>query len=147
MMFPAARWCVLGLGVFVASEALARNTFVDLDVAEARAQGAGRENLLAVPVFMAGEKRPATSQELGTFTANRSTNAFNKSDRAACQIAFLSALIVLQNRALLEGGDAVVDVRSVTRGNLLESATQFRCVAGNVVAVVALEGLVVKLKK
>ena len=133
--------------MLLASEALARNTFVDFDVEEARTQGFGHGNLLDVPVFMAGEQRPPIEKELGTFTSNRSTNAFNKSDRAACQIAFLSALIVLQNRAQLEGGDAVVDVRSVTRGNLLESATQFRCVAGNVVAVVALEGRVVKLKK
>jgi hypothetical protein len=140
-------FCVAAFVALAGSEALARNTFLDLDVAEARSEGYGRENLLDVPVFMLAVPHPAIEKDLGVLKTNRSTNAFNKSDRAACQIAFLSALIVLQRHAQLEGGDAVVDIRSVTRGNALESATQFRCVAGNVVAAVALEGRIVKLKK
>jgi hypothetical protein len=141
------RLCLAACIALAGSEALARNTFVDLDVAEARSEGHGRENLLDVPAFMLAQTHPAIAKDLGVVEANRSTNAFNKSDRAACQIAFLSALIALQERARLEGGDAVVDIRSVTRGNPLESATQFRCVAGNVVAAVALQGRIVKLKK
>jgi hypothetical protein len=132
--------------LFAASAALARTTFHDLAVADAVQNGAGRENLLAIRFFMAGEKHAAVAKDLGTFTANKRTNAFNKSDEAACQIAFLSAVISLQSRAQQLGGDAVVDIRSITRNQELVSATQYRCVAGTTVANVALSGRVVKLR-
>jgi hypothetical protein len=131
---------------FGAAAASARTTMYDLDVAKAKSEGRGRENLLPIPVFMAGEKHGAIAQELGTFRSNKRTNATNKGDEEACQVAFLSALIALQTRARSLGGNAVVAVRSVTRDNPLESATQYRCAAGAVVANVALEGRVVKLK-
>jgi hypothetical protein len=54
-------------------------------------------------------------------------------------------LIRLQERAITEGGDAIVDIVSVTRGGRTSSATEYRCVAGAVVVHVALEGTVVKL--
>jgi hypothetical protein len=130
-----------------APPASARNTFHDLDAARAKAEGYGRENLLDVPVFMAGEEHGAVAQDLGVFRANRSTNAANKPDAEACQIAFLSAVIALQAKARALGADAVVDVRSITKNNPLESATQYRCVAGAFVANVALSGRMVKLAK
>ena len=64
-----------------------------------------------------------------------------------CQIAFLSAIIQLQRRAEKQGGNAVVDIKSITKHNDLESATQYRCAAGTFVANVALTGRVVKLAK
>ena len=138
---------LLAISLVCAAPLSARNTFHDFNAAKARAEGFGRENLLAVPVHLAGETHAAVATDLGTFRANKRTNAANKSDEAACQIAFLSALISLQNRARALGGDAVVDVRSITKNNDLTSATQYRCVAGAFVANVALEGRVVKLAK
>jgi hypothetical protein len=107
----------------------------------------GRERLLDVPFYMAGQPHAAVAHDLGVFKSNRSTNAFAKSDEEACQVAFLSALISLQERVRAEGGDAVVDVKSVTKHRDLESATSFRCAAGNVVANVAVSGRVVKFAK
>jgi uncharacterized protein YbjQ (UPF0145 family) len=130
-----------------AAPSSARNTFHDFDAAKAKAEGSGHENLLDVPVYLAGEQHAGVAQDLGVFKANMRTNAANKSDEAACQIAFLSALISLQSRARALGGDAVVAVRSITKHNDLTSATQYRCLAGAFVANVALEGRVVKLKK
>lgn len=135
------------ISLLLAGPASARNTFHDFDAAKAKAEGVGRENLLDVPVYLAGERHAAEAQDLGVFRTNMRTNAANKSDEEACQIAFLSALISLQNRARALGGDAVVDVRSITKNNDLTSATQYRCVAGAFVANVALEGRVVKLAK
>ncbi len=146
-MLRFGRLVALGLVLASASPASARNTFHDFDVAKAKAEGHGHGNLLDVPFYMAGAPHAATTSDLGVFKANKSTNAANKSDEAACQIAFLSAVIALQSRARALGADAVVDVRSITRHNDLSSATQFRCVAGAFVANVALEGRMVKLKK
>jgi len=125
--------------------AQARTTFHDLPVEDAKQGALGQQKLLEVPIYMKGQKHPKVAQDLGVFTSNRRTNAFNKSDEQACEIAFLSALIALQKRAQAQGGDAVVDVRSITRHQDLESATQYRCVAGAMIANVALEGRVVRL--
>lgn len=131
----------------LAPGASGRATFLDLDVQTAVAAGLGRERLLGIPFYMKGQAHPAITEALGQFRSNKRTNAFNKSDETACQIAFLSAVITFQERARSMGGDAIVDLTSITKGNELESATHYRCVAGNVVANVALSGLVVRLRK
>ena len=125
----------------------ARSTLHDLDVKQAMDSEVGKAKLLGVPVYFAGQSHAKVASDMGVFTANRRTNAFNKSDEQACRIAFLSAVISLQSRAQQLGGDAVVDVKSITKHRNLESATQYRCAAGNVVANVVLTGRVVKLEK
>jgi uncharacterized protein YbjQ (UPF0145 family) len=129
------------------STADARSTFHDLSVQQARDSETGKAKLLDVPFYMSGQKHAKVAREFGTFTANKRTNAFNKSDEAACEIAFLSAIIALQKRATELGGDAVVDIKSITKHNDLDSATDYRCVAGSMIANVVLTGRVVKLEK
>jgi len=53
----------------------------------------------------------------------------------------------LQTRAMKQGGNAVVDIKSVTQHDDLVSATRYRCAAGNVVANVVLTRRVVQLGK
>jgi hypothetical protein len=127
--------------------AVARNTMHDYSIEFALESEAAKGKVLDVPIYFSGQSHSAVAADLGVFTANRRTNAFNKSDEAACEIAFLSAVISLQTRAQREGGDAVVDIKSITKHSELESATQFRCAAGNVVANVVLTGRVVRLSK
>lgn len=133
--------------VSAALPAEARDTFHDLSVEGATGSATAEEKLLDLPFYMKGQEHPKVAQDLGVFTSNRRTNAFNKSDEEACEIAFLSAVISLQQRARKQGGDAVVDIRSITKHNDLESPTQYRCVAGTMIANVALEGRVVRLAK
>jgi hypothetical protein len=83
---------------------------------------------------MAGQDHPAAGDSLETATSNRRTNAFGKSDEDSCAIAFLSAIIALQDRATALGGSAVVDIKSITKHNDLTSATEHRCVAGALIA-------------
>lgn len=143
-----AIWLALLLSALVVALAVvpanARETFLDLPVKGAVESDLGQEKLLDVPFYMAGQKHPAVARSKGVFTSNRRTNAFNKADEEACNIAFLSAIISLQKRARKEGGDAVVDIKSITKHRDLESEEMFRCAAGNVVANVALTGRVVK---
>ncbi|WP_308364458.1 MULTISPECIES: excinuclease ATPase subunit [unclassified Microbulbifer] len=86
------------------------------------------------------------TQRHGEFTANKKTNAFNKSDTEACRWVFLSAMIALQDRARREGGNAVVNIRSYYKKNEINSPTEFECGAGAVMAGVTLKGEVVTLK-
>ena len=82
----------------------------------------------------------------GEFRTNKKTNAFGKSDEKACNWAFLSAIVSLRDRALAEGGNAVINIRSNYKNNTTSSETEYQCGAGNVVAGVALIGDVVTLK-
>src|SRR5262245_21799632 len=136
--------CLIAL--LLATNASARNDFLDVTVQSARETRIASEKLLDVPFFMASQKHKSVARDLGEFKSNQRTNAFNKSDEEACRIAFLSAIIALQTRAKALGGHAVFDVRSVTKNNDLESSTSFRCAVGNVVANVALTGRVVTLR-
>jgi uncharacterized protein YbjQ (UPF0145 family) len=133
--------------VLAAPTAFARTTFHDLDVKQAVESETGKAKLLDVPFYMMGQPHPKMGSDLGVFTANRRTNAFGKSDEEACKIAFLSAIISLQNRAQQMGADAVIDIKSITKHNNLESNTNYRCAAGGIIGNVTLTGRVVKFKK
>lgn len=134
----------ISASLLVATAAWARNTFHDLPVAGAKeSRHAG--TLLDVPFYMAGEKHPKVEKTIGEWPTNQRTNAFNKTDEDACNLVFLSAINSLQKRAQAEGGNAVIDIKSTTKHNDLSSPTEFRCVAGAMVANVALTGTVVKL--
>ena len=83
---------------------------------------------------------------LGEWTSNKKTNAFNKSDQEACEVAFISAAVSLQQRARREGGSAVVNIRSVYKNDNVESEKDYLCGNGAVMAGVALRGTVVTFK-
>jgi uncharacterized protein YbjQ (UPF0145 family) len=129
------------------STALARTDFLDLAVGDAKGGELGQAKLLDVPFYMAGQSHPSVARSYGVSKSNRRTNAFGKSDEQACEVAFLSAIIALQQRARAQGGNAVIDIRSVTKGNELSSSSKYRCAVGFAIANVALEGRVVKLAR
>lgn len=129
------------------STAQARSDFLDLSVKDAKGGELGQAKLRDVPFYMAGQSHPGVTRSFGVFKSNRRTNAFGRSDEKACEVAFLSAIRSLQQRARAEGGNAVIDIRSVTKGRELSSSSKYRCAAGFAVANVALEGRVVKLAR
>ena len=85
------------------------------------------------------------AKNFGEFRTNKKTNAFAKSDEKACKWAFLSAMISLRDRAVTEGGNAVINIRSNYKSNTTSSETTFQCGAGGVIAGVALIGEVVTI--
>ena len=113
-------------------------------MADAVATGSA-ENLLDVAYYMKGQKHPAPQKVIGTTEANHTTRGAFRSDKTSCQVAFLSALIALQERARADGGNALVDIVSVTRSQETSSATEYRCVAGSAIVHVGLKGKIVKL--
>jgi len=88
---------------------------------------------------------PKVAKILGEWKTNKKTNAFNKSDKEACQWVFISAILSLQERALKEGGDAVINIVSNYKNTETRSDTEFMCGAGGLMAGVAFKGTVVKL--
>ena len=61
--------------------------------------------------------------------------------------AIRSYYVALKERALKEGGNAVVEIQSNYKNNLTSSQETFQCGAGTLMAGVALSGKVVKLAK
>ncbi|NIY93096.1 excinuclease [Vibrio diazotrophicus] len=99
-----------------------------------------------IKFYFGEQKHPKIIKEFGEFKTNKKTNAFNKTDEEACDWVFLSAMIALKERAVKEGGNAVVDIKSNYKSNLTSSESTFQCGAGTMIAGVALTGKVVKLK-
>ena len=123
----------------------ARDDRLKLPIREAMSTPDAQAKLTGqVKFFFDSQKAPKAEKTLGTFTANRKANFFGKGDTAACQRAFLSAMIALQERALREGGNAVVDIHSYYKKVEFRSDTEYECAAGTFVGGVALRGTVVK---
>ena len=126
------------------SVAQARDTRLKLPIKDAMETPAAKEKLGGDVKFVFGSG-PAGAKTMGTYTSNKKTNFANKSDKEGCEWAFLSAMISLKERALAEGGNAVVNIQSYYKKNEFTSATEYECAAGAFVGGVALRGTVAKL--
>lgn len=132
--------------LFSASTGDARNTIHQLSIADALAEGEAKGALIdGVALYFGDQATPAVESNHGQFTANRKTNAFNKSDEEACNWAFLSAIKSLQDRARKQGGNAVINIYSYYYKNKFVSASEFECGAGAMVAGVTMIGDIVTL--
>lgn len=101
--------------------------------------------LLDIPLYFAEQGYGSESTKYGEVITNKKTNAFNKSDREACEWVMLSALKALQERAVKEGMNAVVNIQSYYKKREFVSSTEYECGAGMLMAGVALKGTLVKL--
>lgn len=127
---------------------IARDDVTDYSVEEAMSvskvsSAIGNE----VEFFFAGQTHKKVAKLMGEYQSNKKTNAFGKSDKEACQWAFASAMKTFKKRALKEGGNAVINIRSNYKGTMTSSETTFKCGAGTIMAGVTLVGDVVKLEE
>ncbi len=122
----------------------ARDTEKLFPIKEAMTSDAAKEQLSKNVKFYFGKNSTKYKRSMGSYTANRKTNAFNKSDKEACEWVFLSALLALQDRAIANGGNAVVDIHSYYKKNAMYSAEKYECHDGAFITGVALRGKVVK---
>jgi uncharacterized protein YbjQ (UPF0145 family) len=110
-----------------------------------RAPAAVEELDQRVKLFFGNQAYPKVLKELGEWKTNKKTNGFNKSAKEACEWTFLSAILELQERAIKEGGDAVVGIKSNWKNNETVSDAEYVCADGTMMTGVALKGNVVKL--
>jgi hypothetical protein len=140
------RVVAVALILAVASSADARDDRLKFAVADAMKTSDAKAKLDgSVKFYWGKQKVPGGAKMMGTFTSNKKTNFFNKSDQEACNWAWLSAMVALQDRAKREGGNAVVNIHSVYRNQEFVSEKEFECGAGSVTGGVALRGTVAKL--
>ncbi|WP_286303646.1 MULTISPECIES: hypothetical protein [Methylophaga] len=130
----------------LSSQAFARDTKHLFSIKEAMESADFKEKLDPTIRFIFGQ--PADTKVLedkGNFVSNKKTNAFNKTDKEACEWVLLSALLSFQDRVRSEGGNAVINIESYYKKNAFISTSEYECHAGAIIAGVALKGDVVKL--
>jgi hypothetical protein len=131
---------------FTASTAEARDDHLRFPIQDGLNSALAQGKIDAgVKLFWGDQPYPAPVQTYGEYVSNRKTNALNKSDKEACEINLVSAIIELQSRARSDGGNAVINIHSYYKKNDISSTTEYECGAGTFVAGVALKGTVVRL--
>ena len=145
-MMNTGRLVAFGALLLVSFAAVARDDVGTYPLADVLGNPEYAQRLEGVKFFFGKQPHPAVARSFGEYQSNKKTNAFNKSDKEACEWAFLSALLSFHQRALAEGGDAVVDIRGYYKKIPFSSATHYQCGAGATMAGVTLKGTVVKLK-
>lgn len=140
---------ILGISLILAissTPALARNSEVLLDAKNA-VHEQGKGDLLDVPFYMKGVKHKKVVKTIGNWSSTRKGRGAFQSDEDACNRTFVTALKSLQQRAITEGGNAIINVTSWTKNKPYEDKNNFRCVAGAVIVHVAIKGDIVVLEK
>lgn len=100
-----------------------------------------------IALYWGARKTPAIVQNFGHFKTSKRTNGLGKSKQDACDWALASAIVTLQKRAVREGGNAVINLKSNLNNNPVSSTTTYECLAGSLIINVALTGDVVKLAR
>jgi uncharacterized protein YbjQ (UPF0145 family) len=137
---------VMSCLLLTTTTAHARDEHLSLPIKEALETPAAQSKLdKGVKLYFGQQKHPKPTKTLGEWKTNKKTNAFNKSDKEACEWVFLSAVLELQERARKEGGNAVINIRSNYKSHEKSSETEYTCGAGGLMAGVAFKGTVVKL--
>jgi len=139
---------IIATGILLSNNAFARDDRLKFPIADVLSSEDSKAKLSGkVEFFFGDEDYGTTEKDYGSFTSNKKTNAFNKSDKVACERAMLSSLISLDRRALKEGGNAVVEITSVYRNQTFKSNSEYECGAGAILAGVALSGKVVQIQE
>lgn len=128
--------------------AVARDTIENYSVSDTMALEQSKSILgNDISFYFGNTEHPPILKSYVEFRTNNKTNAFNKTDKEACQWVFLSAMKELRNKARSLGANAVINIKSNYRDNLTISDNTFQCGAGALIAGVALVGDVVTLDK
>lgn len=85
-----------------------------------------------------------SGQRIMSTSTRKATNGVNKSDKAACEWALLSALIAMKEQAQANGGTSVQGIKSNATGTPFSSTSEFQCITGWTNSRVYLEAEIVK---
>lgn len=140
---------VAGVTMFLAAGQVgAEDKLQNFPVKHALASSVAKDKLdKGIKTYMMGQSVPGLQKRFRAYKSNKRGNAVGKSTQDACDIAFISALIALQQRADKEGGNAVVDIYSLTKDKKMQSSENYSCNAGGMMANVVLMGTVAKVSK
>ncbi len=130
----------------ISTTVLARDDVGDYSIADTLGLEQAKEKLGdEVKFYFGTQPHGKILKNFGEKGTNKKTNAFGKTDEEACQWAFLSAMMSLKDRAVREGGNAIVSIKSNYKNRETTSNETFQCGAGSIIAGVALKGKIVTI--
>lgn len=133
------------LALLFSVQASAKTVIHQYKVADVLSKPEYSSQLQGVQFFFGNQPHPAVIENFGEYRTNKKTNAFGKDDDTACEWVFMSAMLQLHTRAMSLGANAVVNIRSNFKNNVVSSDTEFTCGAGFATAGVALIGDFVRI--
>ena len=132
--------------LLISLDVSARDDYLMFSIEEAMNAEAAKEKLnLGFRFYFGEQAHPEPIKDFGEFQSNKKTNGVGRSDKQACEWAFLSAMLSFQDQISRQDGNAVVNIRSYYKKNLISSETEYQCGAGNIMAGVTFLGEVVTL--
>jgi uncharacterized protein YbjQ (UPF0145 family) len=127
--------------------AQARDTKLMLPIAGAMADNDAQNRLGdSVKFYFGDQPTPKVLERLVTDQTSQKTNSVGKTPERACNWAFLSAMLQLQKRAQSVGANAVINIVSNYKNQVMSSATEYECHDGAIMSGVALKGEFVKIE-
>ena len=140
----AAAILLFSFNVSYASAADVKKKFM---IENAKMDSAARSVLEGdIKMYWGDQPYPKVIEKHGVFKTSKRTNGFMKDNEQACSHALASALLVFQDRALREGGNAVIGLVSNIKDIEEPSTTQYSCLVGAMMVNVALKGTVVTIE-
>ena len=125
----------------------ARDTKLLLPLSAAMSANDAQERLGdTVKFYFGNQPTPKVVERLGSDKTSQKTNSFGKSAEKACNWAFLSAMLRLQQRARELGADAVINIVSNYKNVVYSDAQKYECHAGAIMAGVALKADLANVK-
>ncbi len=131
---------IAAAALLAGADVLARDSLQQHPAADVLSAPDFAPQIAGVSYYFGDSAHPVVAKQLGEYRTNKKTNAFNKSDKEACDWAFRSAILTLHQRAISIGANAVINIRSNYKDNVTRSDTEYTCGAGAFVAGVALIG-------
>ena len=131
-------WGILFIIAALAVSTHARDTTLHLSINSALKKGYAAGLITKKIRLQFGKRGLRRGQR--KYTANKKTNAVGKSDRVACERAFLSSIRSLQDRARKRGKRRVSGIVSYYKRRTRSSSSRYECHAGAFAAGVTLRG-------
>lgn len=142
-VIPLCLGCAL---FFQVNSVVAADTLLNFSIKEALGDPKISNALYEqVGLFWGDQNHPAVTTNLGNFNASRRANKVGKSQEEACRWALASSLKALQERALKEGGNAVINITSNIKNKNYSSTEDYQCLAGGMMVNVVFKGDVVRI--
>lgn len=141
------RFSLVMVALACSTNAFSRDSKAMYSIQEALKSAAAKELLdPAVKLYFGTQKHTSVIKKFGEARTNKKSNGFNKTDKEGCEWVFVSAMRQLQTRALADGANAVINIKSNYKNKVTVSNTQYMCGNGALLVGAAFKGDVVKLK-
>ncbi len=146
-MFPSKTTLIaLVLVLGSASSGFAHDDIQNYSIKHALETPDAKEKLNSkIKLYFGNWKHGAVLKAIGEWKSYKKSNGVGRANEVACQRAFLSAAISLQERASKMGGNAVIGIKSNYDNKKTSSDSTYVCASGTLMSAVALIGTVVKI--